>query len=168
MLASLEAGAKSADQLIVEALKASQEATRAGFQAVVAALTGNAIPAFASGGYYPGGLALVGERGPEFINFANPGQVYTADQTAQMLAGPALQPFAGGFGGGAMQATFDRMAQQMASMAREIASLRAENRQFGTAIATNTGKSSRLMDRWDGEGAPVRSADNTTLKVEAV
>ena len=27
------------------------------------------LPAFASGGYYEGGLALVGEAGPELINF---------------------------------------------------------------------------------------------------
>lgn len=69
------------------------------------------IGAFASGGYYPGGLALVGEEGPELINFAQPGQVYTAPQTREML---------GGMG------TSERMASLMGEMAQEIRSLRAE------------------------------------------
>jgi len=47
-------------------------------------LTGE-IRAFAAGGAYPGGMALVGEQGPELINFNRPGQVYTAGQTAAML-----------------------------------------------------------------------------------
>jgi phage-related minor tail protein len=42
---------------------------------------------FASGGSYPGGMALVGEQGPELINFNRPGQVYTAGQTQQMMSG---------------------------------------------------------------------------------
>ena len=42
---------------------------------------------FASGGSYLGGLALVGEQGPELINFRQPGQVYTAQQTRQIISG---------------------------------------------------------------------------------
>ena len=34
-----------------------------------------------------GGLALVGERGPELINFASPGHIHTADQTRDMMRG---------------------------------------------------------------------------------
>ena len=69
------------------------------------------IPGFATGGRYPGGLALVGEEGPELINFAQPGQVYTAPQTRALL---------GGMGGS------ERMASLMGEMAQEIRSLRAE------------------------------------------
>lgn len=43
------------------------------------------LRAYASGGYYPGGLALVGEYGPELINFRQPGQIYTANQTNDIL-----------------------------------------------------------------------------------
>ena len=43
------------------------------------------LPRFARGGNYQGGLALVGEEGPELINFENPGQVYTAPQTQRLL-----------------------------------------------------------------------------------
>lgn len=45
------------------------------------------LPGFAAGGYYPGGLALVGEKGPELINFNQPGQVYTAPQTRNLMDG---------------------------------------------------------------------------------
>lgn len=44
------------------------------------------IPAFAKGGHHKGGWALVGEEGPELVNFSQPGRVYTAAQTAQALA----------------------------------------------------------------------------------
>jgi tape measure domain-containing protein len=45
------------------------------------------VPRHADGGRYAGGLALVGERGPELINFASPGYVYTAAQTRDMMRG---------------------------------------------------------------------------------
>lgn len=46
----------------------------------------NALPAYDKGGQYPGGWALVGETGPELINFGQSGYVYTAAQTQQMMA----------------------------------------------------------------------------------
>lgn len=48
------------------------------------------IPAFANGGDYAGGLAMVGERGPEIINFQRPGYVYTARESAGMLSSADL------------------------------------------------------------------------------
>jgi formate dehydrogenase maturation protein FdhE len=50
----------------------------------VNAATGE-VKAFADGGYYQGGMALVGEQGPELINFRNPGQVYNNQQTKELL-----------------------------------------------------------------------------------
>lgn len=47
---------------------------------------GRQIRAFARGGYARPGWALVGEEGPELVNFASPGRVYTATQTRDMLA----------------------------------------------------------------------------------
>lgn len=45
---------------------------------------------FAGGtSFAPGGLALVGERGPEMVNLPRGSQVYTAGQTAGMLRGGA-------------------------------------------------------------------------------
>jgi hypothetical protein len=54
-------------------------------QAALQGISLDPIPAFASGGSYAGGLALVGETGPELINFNKPGQVYNANQTASLL-----------------------------------------------------------------------------------
>lgn len=48
------------------------------------------IPAFADGGLYTPGAALVGERGPEIINFSKPGYVHTARETAGMLSSADL------------------------------------------------------------------------------
>jgi hypothetical protein len=46
------------------------------------------IPLFAAGTpYAPGGLAIVGERGPELINLTQGSRVYNAGQTANMLGG---------------------------------------------------------------------------------
>lgn len=44
------------------------------------------IPRFAEGGRHQGGWALVGEEGPELVNFSNPARIYTAAETAQALA----------------------------------------------------------------------------------
>lgn len=44
------------------------------------------IPRFAKGGLARPGWALVGEEGPELVNFSQPGRVYTADQSRKMLA----------------------------------------------------------------------------------
>lgn len=45
------------------------------------------IGAYAKGGRAPRGWALVGEEGPELVNFSNPGRVYTASETQAMLGG---------------------------------------------------------------------------------
>lgn len=50
------------------------------------AMTGVTPPAYASGGNYQGGIALVGEKGPELINFNRPGYVSTASQTSSILS----------------------------------------------------------------------------------
>ncbi len=46
---------------------------------------GAEVPAFASGGNYAGGLALVGEQGPELINFTQPGYIYTSVETQKLM-----------------------------------------------------------------------------------
>lgn len=45
----------------------------------------NNIPGFASGGNYSGGYALVGEKGPELINFNRGGYVYNAQDTKRLI-----------------------------------------------------------------------------------
>lgn len=84
---------------------------------------------FAKGGYYQGGLALVGEQGPEIINFKNPGMVYTAGQTDSLL------------GGGE-------------AMIAEVRGLREDNQAQARAMVQLQAKMNKLMERWDSDGLP--------------
>ncbi len=46
------------------------------------------LPGFASGtDYYPGGIGLVGERGPELVQLPRGSKIYPADVSSEMLAG---------------------------------------------------------------------------------
>ncbi len=84
---------------------------------------------FASGGYYPGGLAMVGEQGPELINFKNPGMVYTSEQTSGLLSGGN-------------------------KIAEELRSLREDNRAQARSVVQLQARMTRLLERWDGDGMP--------------
>lgn len=83
---------------------------------------------FATGGYYPGGLAMVGEQGAELINFNRPGQVYTAGQTAEIL------------GGG--------------SLAGEIQGLREELRAQARSNVQIQARTAKVLERWEINGLP--------------
>ena len=91
---------------------------------------------FAEGGRYPGGLAMVGERGPELINFSNPGMVYTAAQTQSLL---------GGAGG--------------SEIAQEVRSLREENKVQARSIVRLNLRMARVLERWDGDGLPTERVE---------
>lgn len=93
--------------------------------ALDAGRTGADIPAFASGGQYQGGLALVGEKGPELINFSNPGMVYTAAQSSNLMNGNNAE-----------------LISELKALRSEVVMLRAEAR----ATAINTSKSTRILD----------------------
>lgn len=75
------------------------------FQAVVDVIPGlnvsipnvSEIRTRAKGGYTPPGWTLVGEEGPELVNFTRPNRVYTAAETQSMLAGHVGNPVQGGF-----------------------------------------------------------------------
>ncbi|MBE6483677.1 MAG: hypothetical protein E7Z96_02685 [Actinomycetaceae bacterium] len=47
----------------------------------------------AKGGWTPPGWTLVGEEGPELVNFSRPSRVYTAEETAAALAGADISPY---------------------------------------------------------------------------
>ncbi len=55
--------------------------------AQIAAIAAEPIPEFAAGGDFSPGLALVGERGPEVVEFGQSGRVFNADDTRKMLSG---------------------------------------------------------------------------------
>lgn len=50
------------------------------------------IKGYAKGGRAPKGWAIVGEEGPELVNFTHPGRVYTAAETQAMLSGGEQAP----------------------------------------------------------------------------
>ncbi len=54
--------------------------------------SGLSVRAYAAGGQFLPGWALVGEQGPELVKFAGAGRVYTAGQTRKMLAAQPPQP----------------------------------------------------------------------------
>lgn len=99
-----------------------------------AAIQNGQIPAFASGGQYDGGLALVGEQGPELINFGNPGFVYTASQSAGMISTADLS--------------------ELISEVRALRQENAEMKPYFYAIAKNTMNTSKTVQRWDDDGMP--------------
>lgn len=80
------------------------------------------IPGFASGGNFGGGLRLVGERGPE-LEVTGPSRIYSANQTAAMLAGG-----------------------QSDGTATEVRELRAELKSALFAIAKYTQKAAKNTD----------------------
>jgi hypothetical protein len=82
---------------------------------------------YATGGSYPGGLAMVGESGPELINFNRPGQVYTSGQTSEILGG---------------------------SLASEIQGLRDDLRAQSRSNAQLQSRTAKVLERWENDGIP--------------
>lgn len=99
----------------------------------MAAFINGTVPAFATGGMFPGGARLVGERGPE-IEVTGPSRIFDAATTASMLRS----------GGANGQELIDEMRL-----------LRAEMR----ATAGHTAKTARLLDRAmpDGDALATRA-----------
>jgi hypothetical protein len=71
---------------------------------------------------------LVGENGPELINFNRPGQVYTAGQTAEIMSG--------------------------SSLAAEIQGLRADIRAQSRSNAQIQIRTAKVLERWEYSGLP--------------
>lgn len=89
-----------------------------------AILDANGVARFAEGGAYAGGLAMVGEEGPELINFNKGGHVYTAPETQKIM------------GGGSNES-------EMRMLREEVSMLRNEAR----ATALSTAKLNRNIER---------------------
>jgi len=93
------------------------------------------VPQAASGGRVKG-LTLVGELGPELVDFTNPGQVYTADQTAGMFA-----PKAG------VSNNMNQVVQELRQVRQEIAQLRKDQQQqTGDLIVSNYDANNRAAE----------------------
>lgn len=145
-LAALESSTRSAESLVVDAINTSRDQTVGGLRAVVAALTGQSVPAFATGGYHAGGLRLVGEKGPE-LEVTGPARIFSASQTSQLLAG-----------------------SNNAELVAELRALRQENGELRfalEAIASHTSNTARRLERIEADGMVVRTEDDMPLKTEA-
>jgi hypothetical protein len=98
----------------------------------------------ASGGQYNGGMALVGEQGPELIDLNNTGTVYNASQSANIIGG--------------------EVAGEIRALREEVSLLRYEAR----STAVNTSKIARLQDNWDVRGLTVKTDVDQPLDTVAV
>ena len=161
-LAALEAGAKSTEQLMVEAIKAGTDTTRDGLRAVIAVLRGQAVPAFAEGGMHAGGLRLVGERGRE-LEVTGAARYYSAEQTARLLAGaqpPVVAQLVQSPG-----VDLRPLVDEVKQLRRDVTGLLQRVGGATEAVAVNTGRLQRNVDRITVEGMPVRNVENEHLVV---
>ena len=83
---------------------------------------------------------MVGEEGPELVNFARPSMIYTAGETADILRG----------------------GQSDMTVASEIRSLREENQAQSRALVGLQSRMNRLLERWDGDGLPTERYEDET------
>lgn len=100
-------------------------------------------PAFANGGNYKGGLALVGEEGPELINFNQGGYVHTAAQTAAMLSG-----------GSSMESRIASLERAAVNTASAL-----------TQIATNTKRTADVLRNISPNGDSIQVESESFLEI---
>lgn len=93
------------------------------------------VPGLAGGGR-ASGLTLVGELGPELVDFTNPARVYTSDQTAGMFNSPTNT-----------NQVFANIATEIRSLKQEVIQLRKEQqKQTGDIIVSNYDANKRNAD----------------------
>lgn len=132
-LESLSAATVSAEQVIADAINAGTAAQLAGLRAIVAALKGEQVPAFAAGGYHLGGLRLVGENGPE-LEATGPSRIWNAQQTMAFLGG------SGGASTARLEALIERLIEE--SRVQASATIRLQQDVY------------KLMMFWETQGLP--------------
>lgn len=87
------------------------------------------------------GIRMVGELGPELVDFTQPGRVYTAEQTKGMFAANDSS------GGTSMAQAIQSLTREVQYLNREVAQLRKEqNQQTGALIASNYDANQRAAD----------------------
>lgn len=87
------------------------------------------IQEFARGGI-ASGLAMVGEQGPELVDFNTPGRIYSANDTATMLGNTSV------------------LINEIKALRQEVAKLREEQReQTGHIITTNYDANNRAAEK---------------------
>jgi tape measure domain-containing protein len=137
-----ETSGKSLEQIAAE-IKDSPEAQVRNSQGVEAQNTFNElvneqlgfstnIKARAAGGFARG-LTLVGENGPELVNFADPGMVYSASQSRSMMADT--------------------------SVTQELTDLRNENKVQLRAMVSLQNRMTKIVEQWNNDGLPTERVE---------
>ena len=96
------------------------------------------VKAFARGGLAMPGWSLVGEEGPELVNFSQPGRVYTAADTAALFRSATPRGTSGESGGS---------REEVYELRRDMNILLNEVAKYGRRV-------SDLVELWDKEGMP--------------
>lgn len=102
------------------------------------------VKAFARGGLAMPGWAMVGEEGPELVNFSQPGRVYTAADTAALFR--SATPRAADTDSGS--------DAEVKALRREVYQLRRDMLISMSEIARFSRRTSDMVEAWDAEGMP--------------
>ena len=100
------------------------------------------VKAFARGGLAMPGWSLVGEEGPELVNFSQPGRVYTAADTAAL------------FRSATPRATNTGSREEIKALRQDIYQLRRDMLISMSEIARFSRRTSDMVEAWDAEGMP--------------
>ena len=100
------------------------------------------VKAFARGGLAMPGWSLVGEEGPELVNFSQPGRVYTAADTAAL------------FRSATPRATDTGSREEIKALRQDIYQLRRDMLISMSEIARFSRRTSDMVEAWDAEGMP--------------
>ena len=117
----------------------SQLASGASTASIIAGFTGSQeylqrVPGHANGGI-ASGWSMVGERGPELVNFTNPGRVYTAGETRSMMGGDSDNA--------ALAAAIQALKTEL------LVELRAANLQRGAVATATVSKLEAVAEKLD-------------------
>ena len=102
------------------------------------------VKAFARGGLALPGWAVVGEEGPELVNFSQPGRVYTAADTAALFR--SVTPRAADTDSGS--------DAEVKALRQEVYQLRRDMLISMSEIARFSRRTSDMVEAWDAEGMP--------------
>ena len=102
------------------------------------------VKAFARGGLAMPGWSLLGEEGPELVNFSQPGRVYTAADTAALFR--SVTPRAADTDSGS--------DAEVKALRREVYQLRRDMLISMSEIARFSRRTSDMVEAWDAEGMP--------------
>ena len=142
-------GNKTLEELLAEIKKLEDSMGSAvtdnakALQDYLTGLLGGTIRTRASGGYTPAGFTLVGEEGPELVDFTRPGMVYTADQTRAML-----------HGGAGRQVVAATPTPETVALRQEVYQLRRDLLLALDRMEQHARRTAETVEGWDVDGLP--------------